>query len=187
MAINLAEKTGQGISPKAFVEGMTKNQEQFQDWYQKFAWPDETSRSFFENYNNSGLRCVVIAADWCGDVVRNVPVVFRLMEAAHIPTEVLIMEDHLETIDQFLTMGGRSIPVVLFVDEGGDVVGRWGPRPTYVQEPMVAFKAENPNRDAPDYQEKLQATRQEIMRRYGTDTAYQKLIVEEIADILKAL
>lgn len=109
------------------------------------------------------------------------------MEAAHIPTEVLIMEDHLETIDQFLTMGGRSIPVVLFVDEGGDVVGRWGPRPTYVQEPMVAFKAENPNRDAPDYQEKLQATRQEIMRRYGTDTAYQKLIVEEIADILKAL
>ncbi|GMA62488.1 thioredoxin [Alicyclobacillus fastidiosus] len=175
------------MSPTEFVENMTRNQEQLQQWYNQFTWPDENSRTFFANCRVPGIRCVIIAADWCGDVVRNVPVVFRLMEAAGIPTEVLIMEDHLDTMDQFLTLGGRSIPVVLFLDAEGGVVGRWGPRPTYVQEPMVAFKAANPDREAPDYQDNLAVARQEIMRRYGTDTSYQRLIVEEVKDILQGI
>ncbi|MFB5190206.1 thioredoxin family protein [Alicyclobacillus fastidiosus] len=185
MGVNLVQKMGQGLSPEQFVANMTRNQEQFVQWYDQFAWPEGASRTFFENYRTPGVHCVIIAADWCGDVVRNIPVVFRLMEAAHIPTEVLIMEEHLETMDQFLTFGGRSIPVVLFLDGEGGVIGRWGPRPTYVQEPMVTFKSENPDREAPDYQDKLAVARQEIMRRYGTDTGYQRLIVEEIKQILQ--
>ncbi|GIQ61817.1 hypothetical protein PACILC2_03850 [Paenibacillus cisolokensis] len=47
------------------------------------------------------MRCLILAAEWCGDVVRNVPVVFRAMEVSGIPTEVLIMEEHLDTMDEF--------------------------------------------------------------------------------------
>lgn len=181
----LAEKWGQGITPGQFVDGMTKNREAFVSWMDRFRWPDEGLKDFFESLRfRDDLRCLILAADWCGDVVRNVPVVFKATEAAGIPTEVFIMEQHLDLMDQYLTMGGRSIPVVLFTDTGGTLLGRWGPRPQHVQEAMVAFKRDNPDRDAPDYQEKLAEVRQEIGRRYGEGTGYQTAVLQELRDIL---
>jgi hypothetical protein len=174
-----------GLKPREFIDGMTKNREQFLDWYDKFEWPDEADRQFFASLSHrDDLRCLILASDWCGDVVRNVPVVFRVLEPTGMPVEVLIMEQNLETMDKFLTMGGRSIPIVIFADTGGYVLGQWGPRPAYVQEPMVKFKQENPDREAPDYEEKLQATRAEIKRRYGEGTGYQALIVRELKELL---
>lgn len=184
MSVNIQNKLGIGLSAKEFIAKMTKNKDAFQNWYDGFLWSDNARQSFFENYQSSGLRCVIIAADWCGDVVRNVPVVLRLMEAASIPVEMLIMEENLDLIDQFLTMGGRSIPVILFVRDNGDVVGRFGPRPTYVQEPMVLFKQTYTDKNAPEYEDKLKETRQEVVRRYGEGNSYHKLIEEEIQAIL---
>lgn len=183
----VANKLGAGISPEQFIEGMTKNKETFIDWMQKFEWPSEDDREFFESLQNrDDLRCLILMADWCGDVVRNIPVVFRALENSGIPIDVLIMEEHLETMDQFLIMGGRSIPVVIIADTGGAVLGQWGPRPTHVQEAMVAFKQANPDREAPDYQDNLAATRQEIMRRYGEGTGYQAHIVRELRELLES-
>ncbi|GIQ71025.1 thioredoxin family protein [Xylanibacillus composti] len=185
MSKNLAHKLNKGISPQAFMEGMEKNKEAFQSWYDQFAWESEEDKEFFESLSfRDDLRCLILAADWCGDVVRNVPVVFRALEAAQMPVEVLIMEQHLETMDEFLTMGGRSIPIVLFADTGGVVLGQWGPRPKHVQEVMIAFKQENPDREAPDYQENIAAARQEMVRRYGEDAAYQQVIIRELKDVL---
>ncbi|MBO7748659.1 thioredoxin family protein [Paenibacillus sp. MWE-103] len=188
MGKNVANKLGKGISPQQFVDGMTKNQDAFKDWGSRFEWANAEDREFFASLNNrDDLRSVIIAADWCGDVVRNIPVVFKALELTGMPVDVLIMEEHLDAIDQFLTYGGRSIPVVLIVDTGGAVLGQWGPRPTYIQEPMAAFKQANPDRDAADYQEKLAATRQEIGRRYGEGTAYQQLIVSELRELLASV
>lgn len=185
MSKNISSKLGQGITPQQFMEGMTKNQEAFQSWYDKFEWPSEADREFFESFNNrDDLRCVILAADWCGDVVRNIPVVFRALENSGIPVEVCIKEEHEDLMDQFLTLGGKSIPVVIFADTGGYVLGQWGPRPAYIQEPMVQFKQENTDRNSPDYEENLINTRQEILRRYGEDTGYQKLVIEELRELL---
>jgi len=185
MAVNLAEKFGKGIAPREFMEGMTKNKETFADWYNRFSWEDEGAKEFFASLKNrSDLRCFILAADWCGDVVRNVPVVFRILEEAGIPTEVLIMEENLDVMDRFLTMGGRAIPKVIFTDAAGNVLGDWGPRPEHVQEAMRKFKQENPDRNAPDYQEKLQAVRAEMARRYGEGTDYHKAIVREIRELV---
>lgn len=181
----LADKLGKGLKPRQFMESMTKNKETFASWHEKFAWPDSELQEFFESLNNrDDLRCLILAADWCGDVVRNVPVVFQATETAGIPTEVLIMEEHLDLMDQHLTMGGRAIPVVLFTDTGGVLLGKWGARPQYVQEVMNAFKQANPDREAPDYQEKIAVARQEMMRRYGEDTGYQTVILQELRDVL---
>ncbi len=184
----IASKLHKGLSPDQFIEGMTKNRETFESWLNRFEWHTAELEEFYDSLNNrDDLRCMILAADWCGDVVRNVPVVFKAMEKAGIPTEVLIMEENLDLMDQHLTMGGRAIPVVLFIDTGGHLLGKWGARPKYVQEVMNAFKTENPDREAPDYQEKLNAARQEIGRRYGEDNAYQKVILEEIRDILSGV
>jgi hypothetical protein len=185
--MNLKRYIGSGLMPEQFISGMTRNQEQFQTWYDDFSWEEVGNHAYFQSFQGKSFQCLILAADWCGDVVRNMPVLFHVMEAAGIPAEVLIMESHLDVMDEFLTMGGRSIPVVLIVDNEGDVVGRWGPRPAYIQEPMVEFKLQNTDRNAADYEDRLKQTRQEIMRRYGTDTAYQKLIVDELRGLLESL
>lgn len=119
--------------------------------------------------------------------MRNIPVVFQAMQEAGIPTEVLIMEENLDVMDQFLTMGGRSIPIVIFTDTGGAVLAQWGPRPKHIQEVMVNFKQNNPDPEAADYQEKLQEARKEIMARYGEGTGYQAYIIQELRDILSRI
>jgi hypothetical protein len=187
MAVNLANKWGTGLKPQAFIEGMTKNKEQFLEWYQSFAWESEDDRQFFASLRfRDDLRCQILAADWCGDVVRNVPVLFRVLEEAEIPTEVLIMEEHLDVMDQFLTMGGRAIPIAIFTDTGGHVLGKWGPRPQHVQAVMIAFKQQNPDRNAPDYEEKIKVARAEMLKQYGEGTGYQAVIVKELRELLSS-
>src|SRR5690606_10247867 len=148
MSKNVSQYLGKGISPEQFIEGMTKNQDAFKQWLDAFEWQDNETREFFESISfRDDLRCLILAADWCGDVVRNVPVLFKALETAGMPVEVMIMEQHLELMDQFLTMGGRSIPVAIIADTGGFVLGQWGPRPAHVQAIMQKFKQDNPDRE----------------------------------------
>lgn len=187
MSKNLANKLGTGLTPQQFIDGMTKNQEAFLNWSEQFVWTDESDRAFFQSLNDrDDLRCLILMSDWCGDVVRNIPVVFHVLEEAGIPVDVLIMEENLDVMDQFLIMGGRSIPVVIFTDTGGHVLGQWGPRPKWVQEVMVQFKQNNPDRNAPDYETNLQETRQEMARRYGEGRGYQDVIVKELHELLSS-
>lgn len=184
MTINLASKLSTGQSPEQFMAGMEKNKEAFQERYDQFSWNEE-DREFFSALNyRDDLRCLILAADWCGDVVRNVPVVFQAMQEAGIPTEVLILEENLDTMDQFLTMGGRAIPIVIFTNAEGEVLGQWGPRPKHVQEVMVRFKQSDPDREAADYQEKIKAVYAEMASQYGEGTDYQKVIVRELRELL---
>ena len=170
------------------MDGMEKNKEAFRKWYDEFVWPSAEDQEFFQSLAfRDDLRCLILAADWCGDVVRNVPVVFRALAETQMPVEVLIMEEHMDLMDEFLTYGGRAIPVVIFADTGGHVVGRWGPRPQYVQEPMAEFKRTNPDREAPDYGEKIGKVREEIGRRYGEDNTYQGWIVDELKQLLSGV
>lgn len=185
MSKNVADKLGKGLTPQQFIDGMTKNKEKFLDGYNGFEWSSDDDRDFFESLSNrDDLRCLILAADWCGDVVRNVPVVFRALENSGMPVEVLIMEQNTELMDQFLTMGGRSIPVVIFADTGGFVLGHWGPRPKHVQEVMIKFKQENPDRNASDYEEKIKVARTEMMAQYGEGFGYHQVIVKELRDLV---
>ncbi|MBG9804732.1 thioredoxin family protein [Brevibacillus laterosporus] len=188
MTINLHSKIGTGITMQQFMETMEKNKEEFYDWYQRFAWETDEERSQIEaTVQRGGLQAFLLCAQWCGDVVRNVPVLFRVAEAVTLPVEVLVMEDHLDVMDQFLTMGGRAIPVLIICNEAGDVLGTWGPRPAHVQKIMIQFKQENPDRGAHDYQDKIMVARQEMLTQYGEDTGYQQVIVRELSDLFRQI
>ncbi|MGO0061499.1 thioredoxin family protein [Brevibacillus fluminis] len=187
MSKNVADKLGKGLKPAAFIESMEKNKEAFLNWYESFAWEHEEDQKFFQSLQfRDDLRCLILAAEWCGDVVRNVPVVLKALEETGMPVEILVMEDHLDTMDQFLTMGGRSIPVVIIADTGGYVLGTWGPRPKHVQEVMVAFKQANPDRSAADYEENIKVARSEMLKQYGEGTGYQTVIVKELRNLLSS-
>ncbi|MDB5083970.1 MAG: thioredoxin [Bacilli bacterium] len=187
MSIQLDHKFNTGLSPQQFIDGMTKNQDKFLDWYHQFQFTNASDQQYFQSLQErSNLRCLILAADWCGDVVRNIPVVFHVLEEASIPTEVLIMEENLDVMDQFLTFGGRAIPVVIFTDESGNVLGKWGSRPERVQTYMNEFKQQNPNREAPDYQDKLVEVRKNMAEAYGQGTGYQSVIVGELRSLINS-
>ncbi len=183
--MNVAHTFKKGLKPQAFIDSMQKNQEQFIQWQDQFKWGNEEDRLFFESLQNrDDLRCMILAADWCGDVIRNVPVVIRALEHSGIPIEILIFEQNLDTMDQFLTMGGRAIPIVIFADTGGFVLGQWGPRPAHVQSVMTQFKLDHPDREASDYQANIQVARAQMMQKYGEGTDYQSMIVKELRALL---
>jgi hypothetical protein len=188
MSKNVSEYFNKGISPEQFIDGMNKNKDAFLGWYEQFDWENEEQREFFHSVSfRDDLRCLIICAEWCGDVVRNVPVLFKALEETLVPVEVMIMEQFPELMDQFLTGGGRAIPIAIIADTGGFVLGQWGPRPKHVQEVMTKFKQHNPDREAPDYNDKIQIARREMGRQYGEGTGYQHIIVQELREILSAL
>lgn len=48
MKPNVAHKFGKGLTPRQFVESMTKNQQAFESWYEKFSWEDESDKEFLK-------------------------------------------------------------------------------------------------------------------------------------------
>lgn len=79
-------------------------------------------------------RLLVLLEDWCGDAVNTVPVLERLAhETPGVELRVLGRDDNPHLMDARLTHGGRSIPVVMVLDEMGRELGWWGPRPSPLQ------------------------------------------------------
>lgn len=192
--VNLMHKVGQGITPQQFMErmqvremvnsGIPNTVQRFYDKYHGFRTLDSARRGLFASSGERlGIRCLILCTDWCPDVMWNVPVLFRIMEQSGIPVEALIMEEHLDTMDLFLTDGGRAQPVAIFVDRGGNVLGRWGARPAYIQQVMDDFKASRPDRQSPSYQEQLNQVYRDIGALYLEGDRYQDVILQEL-DVL---
>lgn len=84
---------------------------------------------------------LTIAEDWCGDASNTVPVVVRFVEAAsNLDLRILKRDDNTELMDQYLTNGSRSIPVVIVLDADARPVGHWAPRPAELQEWVIGEK-----------------------------------------------
>lgn len=75
-------------------------------------------------------RWMVLTEDWCGDSAYSLPV---LIEAARlnplIDLRILLRDDNLDVMDQYLTGTARSIPKLVAFSEDGAELFRWGPRP----------------------------------------------------------
>ena len=71
-----------GMTYDAFKATMTRNQDRFSENEARVALDPETVRTF--KSLPKGLRVLVLAEDWCGDVVANLPILGRL--AKEVPT-----------------------------------------------------------------------------------------------------
>ncbi len=88
------------------------------------------------------VNIVAIAEDWCGDVVRFVPVLQRLVEASSkLNVRFIPREQHPEVFARFLTNGGEAIPKFIFLSETWVECGNWGPMPEGCKELIARGKA----------------------------------------------
>lgn len=88
------------------------------------------------------LTWLVISEAWCGDAAQILPVLNKMAEQNPlIELKVVLRDENLELMDQFLTNGGRSIPKLIHVHPNNqEVFGDFGPRPVEVQAKVMEAK-----------------------------------------------
>ena len=90
-------------------------------------------------------RLLVIAEDWCGDAVNTVPILARLAdETPGLELRIIQRDTNPAVMDQYLTNGSRSIPIVIALDEEFRELGHWGPRPSELQTWVMSNRSTMP-------------------------------------------
>ena len=85
-------------------------------------------------------RWLVLTEDWCGDSAQTIPYVAEMAVLnPNVELRILQRDDNLDIMDQYLTDGKRSIPIVAAFDHRGYELFHWGPRPA---EAAALFQAE---------------------------------------------
>ena len=93
----------------------------------------------------AGPKLLVIAEDWCGDASNTVPIIAKLVDLAPgLGLRVIPRDENLELMEQYLTNGARSIPIVIALDESFRELGHWGPRPAQLQAWVMANRGTIP-------------------------------------------
>lgn len=98
----------------------------------------------------------VLTEAWCGDAAQCVPVMAGAVALnTHISLTLMLRDENPDVIGRYLTNGGKSIPKLIALDEEGNELFTWGPRPAGAQELYAGFMAE-PGRPFAELAEALQ-------------------------------
>jgi hypothetical protein len=149
-----AERFSTGLSYEAYKAAMTRNRERVEANEQNVVLDPETVR-FFKGLSQP-LNVVVLAEDWCGDVIANLPVLGRLAkEVGTLNVRIFYRDQHPDLIGRWLNQGKyQSIPVVALFDQGFRELGHWIERPASVTELRArkrkAIFAAHPEFGSPD-------------------------------------
>lgn len=137
--------------PAVFESGKT-----FEDWLASAEKPDNAERMkkvchlldvppYLEAMMKAldrDVHVVAIAEDWCGDVVRHVPMLQRLvLDAPRVRIRYISREQHPDVFARYLTNGGEAIPKFVFFNDEFVECGNWGPMPDMCREIIARGKA----------------------------------------------
>ena len=143
-----------GLTPDQYIESLEKHKEGFLHIYKNFK--PSTDNDFFQQVEDMNLRVLVLAEPWCGHCMLNIPILLRLAKKTDMPVRLLLRDENLELMDEYLTNGkSRTIPIILFIDEDGNEVTKWGPIAKRTKRFVDTYKKDLPSKDADDYEEKF--------------------------------
>ena len=120
---------------------------------------------------------VLLSEAWCGDAAQNVPIISKMADMSdHIELKILLRDENLDIMDNYLTGGARAIPRLICLKESDlKELWTWGPRPKPAQQLMITHKA-NPIEPKEEVIKKIQLW-------YAKDKG--KTIQEEIIKLIK--
>jgi hypothetical protein len=85
---------------------------------------------------------VLITEPWCGDAAHNAPFIHLLSECSPNIDLTIQLRDSNSEIDQYLTNGNKSIPLLIIRDDKGNDLGVWSSRPKKCQDYFENMKRE---------------------------------------------
>lgn len=84
---------------------------------------------------------VLIAEPWCGDAANTVPVIAKIAESSDkVNLHILLRDENNEVMNEYLTNGARSIPILIILNEKYEEKYKWGPRPAKLQSRVLDTK-----------------------------------------------
>jgi hypothetical protein len=127
----------EALTYERFVRGSTQHGEMWTGVYRTARVPDTVVAEAAAL--GGSFRLLALVEDWCGDASNTVPIVARWVE--RVPTlelRLLRRDEHPELMDRYLTGTSRSIPIVIVLTETMEELGHWGPRPSALQDWVMA-------------------------------------------------
>lgn len=149
-----------GMTIDEFKAQMRENRDKLERSEAEAVIPPE-ERAFYPGLPEP-LNVLVLAEDWCPDVVAGLSLVSKLaQETGKLNVRVLLRDQHLDVADQYLKEGKyRSIPVLVFFDQQMRQIGYIIERPARATAEMraardryIAEHPENPELSAPTDQQ----------------------------------
>ena len=174
------ERFAQGFTWEAYVGSIKANKERFQEFYDTFK-PAQEHVGFFKKYNErkGPVKIVAVGEDWCPDVVRGVPVVQRLAEAAGLEMRIFPRDENKELMAEYLWRHTyESIPVFVFFDKDWKEMGHFIEGPVARYKFMADLREELEKATLSD-EEKTKITRE---RRAGVQMEWAHETVREIRE-----
>lgn len=109
----------------------------------KTAKVSEEAMEVFKSVSNK-QTWLVITEPWCGDAAQTLPFLNKItQEADNIDLKIVLRDDNLELMNQFLTNGSQSIPIVIMIDEDMNVLQTFGPRSKAATKLVSDYKEEH--------------------------------------------
>ncbi len=137
---------------------------------------NDESQSFFEKYNKK-QTWIVITESWCGDASQIVPVFYKIVQLnPNFDLKLVLRDENESLMNQFLTNGGKAIPMLIIVDaETLEVQHIWGPRPALATAIATDCKAK--------FGKFTDECKEELQKWYNKDKGQS--IVSELVNLLK--
>ena len=182
------QRFDQGVSYETYMGQIKVNKARFEDFYNNFSVTAEDTAALKELVGkaNGPAKMLVLGEDWCGDVIRGLPVLARIAEASGMQMTVFPRDDNHDIMNEFLKNGQwMSIPVAVFYTKDHEYISHWIERPEIAEQEMEQIekdiRAENPDINDQDFGRERRA-RTASRARY-----WQDMTVTEIRDLLTRL
>lgn len=97
----------------------------------------------FENISEK-QTWLIISEPWCGDAAQTLPFINKIAQLSeNIDLKIVLRDENPELMDQFLTDGSKSIPIVIMLDEVMNVFQTFGPRSKAATKLVTDYKTHN--------------------------------------------
>ena len=189
------ERLNAGMTYEEFKASMTRNRERLEANERNFS-PKHDDLAVFTNLPHA-LEVLVIAADWCGDVIANLPILGRLAaESGKLNLRLFEREANLDLMAEYMNGPYQSIPVFAFFDPDFREVGRWIERPKSITQLRARLQREmyeknpefgSPNEPPDQLPEDVRARLQQGMAdiRSQTNEFGSREVVRELREIIE--
>lgn len=123
-----------GLTYDAYKDQMTRNRDRLEENERRVDLSKEDLAAF--RALPRSVKVVVLAEDWCGDVIANLPVLGRLaQDSGKLDVRIFLRDQNDDIMQRYLNKGQfKSIPVFVFFDADFRELGHWIERPASVTE-----------------------------------------------------
>ena len=179
------ERFQKGFSYSEYIGQIKVNKARFDGFYENFQVTPEDTQALKDlaGKPNGPVKMLVLGEDWCGDVIRGMPVLARICEAAGLEMRIFPRDENHDIMNEFLKNGEwMSIPVAVFYTKDHDYICHWIERPESAELEMKeiekAIRAEKPDIDDQEF------GRERRGRTAARAEAWQQDSVTEIKELL---